>query len=185
MQGFRTRVANPGWLSNTSFTRQAKKLREEVDKFLHDVGELEVIIGHSIGGLEAVGLFGAYPDIKKVIAIESPFSNGTPWRVVEFGARSMIRILEPMQTAILKGIIRKGRPFADRITTVTTVHDKLVPPSFAAFPGAKNIIAEEVLSNRKERKIFRTHTALPNSPLIREEILLPELLSLQELKATA
>jgi pimeloyl-ACP methyl ester carboxylesterase len=176
--GVRTRVANFGFLNRPSFERQAKLLQREATKFHREVGDPDILIGHSLGGLEVILLLEMFPNARKIIAIASPFSDGTPWGIVELGARIFIKVPEAMQAVLLKKIYNLGTRHVDRIVTIATEHDKLVPPDHAAFPGARNIIVEDVKGAQdSEDELFRTHTALPNSPFVREIIILPELKS--------
>lgn len=177
--GLRVRIANFGWLNRPSLQRQIRLLKKEVALFEEEIGPLDIIIGHSLGGIEAVSLLASHHHIKKVIAIASPFNNGTPWRIVEFGARVLADIPQSIQGPMLKSIVRKARPYVSKITTIATIHDKLVPPSHAAFPKAINIVVEDMDEfPLHEEALFRTHTALPNSPFVREHILAKEIAQL-------
>lgn len=171
-------IGRYGIINLPNYRRQVKKLRESADRFREKFGRIDYVIGHSLGGIEAVALLPRYSsEIRKVIAIASPFNEGTPWRIVEIGATLFV-VPQPVQREVLGSIIRRAKPFAEKIVTVSSVHDKLVPPTQAQFPGARNIIIDdrEVIkktSLRSQRKeaVYHTHTGITNSKYVRERIL--------------
>jgi pimeloyl-ACP methyl ester carboxylesterase len=170
--GFRTEVANFGWLNVSSLQRQTELLMKNVLEFLQKHGRIDYIIGHSLGGIEAAALLPLFPDLKHIFTLGSPFNDGTPWRIVEFGARISIAPL-PMTRNLLKQIVDAAKPFADKITTVGSVYDLIVPPSHAAFPMAKNVIIGEEIARRDVP--YSSHCGLPNSQYVREMVIRPVL----------
>lgn len=175
-------VGRYGLLNLPNYRRQARVLKQSTDRFKRKFGRIDYIIGHSLGGLEAVALLSQYPyEIKKVIAIAAPFNERNSWKIVKFGANSFV-VPEPMQRRILSKIIRSGVSFADKIVTISSVHDKFVSPEQARFPGARNIIVDgdEVIDGAskdlyKHEEVYQTHIGITNSQYVRECILRPEL----------
>lgn len=171
-------VGRYGVVNLPNYRRQIHILRRSTDRFRKKFGRIDYIIGHSLGGIEAVALLPQYnKEIVKAIAVASPFNEGTPWRIVELGA-SLFVAPQPLQGRILKRIVQRAKPFADKIVTVSSIHDRLVPPDHAQFPGATNIVIDdsqviEYASPRSRRKeeIYHTHTGITNSKYVRENIL--------------
>lgn len=177
--GLRVKIADFGSFNRPRLSRQVVLLRNEVDSFLSKIGAIDIVIGHSLGGLEAVSILGDHPKVKKVFAINSPFSQGNPWRIVEIGAQLFIGVPALMQRELLRQLIQQAGSEAHKIVTISTIYDRLVSPCQAAFPGAKNVIVEKIKgASNGESPIYRTHTGLPNSAFVRNKIILPELLSL-------
>ncbi|MBS3903546.1 MAG: hypothetical protein KGZ30_04220 [Anaplasmataceae bacterium] len=170
--GWYSMVGNFGWLNISSLRRQKHLLDANLRKFIATVGRPpDVVLGHSLGGIEGVWLLTEYPSIQKVIAIGSPFNEGTPWRIAELGA-SLFIAPHAVHARVLREIVDRGKVMAEKkIVTISSVNDRLVPPSHAAFPGARNIIIRPTdyrhFPNCRRRAHCDTHTGLPNFPLVR------------------
>lgn len=104
------------------------------------------VIGHSLGGIQAVRLAELYPKrVEKIFAIGSPLL-GSPWQVYEDGIRSLLDVPKEEFDRFRNEAVPR---FADRIVTIASPRDIMAPIDKCSVPGAKNFVVdtgEEFLS---------------------------------------
>src|SRR3989344_87947 len=135
--GIAAEVADYGWLNIPSFVRQRTLLFESAEQFKKRYGAIDYVIGHSLGGVEAVALLPHYSEIKKVFTIASPLNIRKSPGLVEIVA-AMFMVPRPLQRNVLASIKKKARRYASKIVTISSDHDKWCPPASASFQGKKN-----------------------------------------------
>lgn len=97
------------------------------------------IIGHSLGGIQAVRLAELYPDkIKKIIAIASPI-HGSPWPVYENGIRTLLDVPTEEFDRFREQVVPS---VAQKLVTISTPHDMMAPIDKCTVEGAKNYVID-------------------------------------------
>jgi len=162
--GFGVHVAEYGVGNLPNLTRQIRLLTHNAKWCVQRWGRLDYVIGHSLGGLEALWLLSRYPTLKRVFAISSPITN--PTRAIRWGAVLGIAPRH-VQKKILARIIRRTNGHKEKVVTISMENDWLVPPESGALEGAKNVV---VLGDPSEHGPLQTHTAGVDSPRVREII---------------
>ena len=117
------------------------ELRERVDRIVQASGAPLRVVGHSLGGIQAMVLLMEMPEtIGQVIAVASPVVGGTPWRPLQ---RLVERVLQVRaeETEMLR---RRLVPYAHRIVTISSPHDLVAPPATCAVEGAANLVLDDV-----------------------------------------
>jgi len=135
-QGLIVNLLNPGpfgvniWPLAT-FEKEARKVLER---------ESEVfLIGHSLGGIQAVWAASLFPEkVKKIFAIGSPL-YGSPWPVYEDGIRTLLDV-SPERFDHFRNTIVPS--FASRLVTISCPHDIMAPVDKCSVPGAANYIVK-------------------------------------------
>jgi len=138
-------IADMGFINAHSHFQMMRLARES---FLHTL-EVEnlnqlVLVGHSIGGLVALMLLGYYPDrIKKVFCVTSSVNTRarTPWKALAWVISTFVA-RPGVQKRVLKNIIQNAAPYAEKVVTISTMSDVILPNSATRFlfPGAKNYV---------------------------------------------
>lgn len=104
------------------------------------------VIGHSLGGIQAVRLAELYPKrVEKIFAIGSPLL-GSPWQVYEDGIRSLLDVPKDEFDRFRNEVIPR---FSERLVTIASPRDIMAPIDKCSVPGAKNFVVdtgEEFLS---------------------------------------
>ena len=148
-----------------NYFRPSQERKNHADSVVRKHGRIDFLISHSLGGPEQLALLGIYPEAKKMIAIAGVFNNGNQWPVVE-AAEKLIRIPEALQRSVLEKSFKDAKPHGDKIVSVAAEGDYLVPPSHAAFPGAKQYVY--LLS--QDAGFQNSHTYLPNTDFVKDII---------------
>lgn len=138
-------IADMGFINIHSRFQMMRLARES---FLHtlEVENLDqmALIGHSIGGLIALMLLGHFPDrVKKVFCIASPINIGaqTPWKALSWVISTFVA-RPHLQKKALASIIQRAIPHAEKVVTISTARDIILPNKATRFPfpGAKNYV---------------------------------------------
>jgi pimeloyl-ACP methyl ester carboxylesterase len=160
------------------FRRSLSNLERNVDRFLESFGRLDFIIGHSLGGNEAVLALSYCEQIERVVAVASPFRGISHWRFLGYAEKYLI-VPEPLERRHVRKTLKISEKHGDKIITVASPYDKVSPPEEAALPGANNILLsdEEILksarkrSHREKESVYNSHTGLLNSRFVRGRVL--------------
>jgi pimeloyl-ACP methyl ester carboxylesterase len=95
------------------------------------------VVGHSLGGLQALALLQERPDsVSQVVAVASPVIGGTPWQPLQRLAEHVLRV-HPEEADALRARLDG---LCDRITTISVPGDLIAPPARCALPGAHNVV---------------------------------------------
>jgi pimeloyl-ACP methyl ester carboxylesterase len=117
------------------------RLRTRVDRIVQASGSPLRVVGHSLGGIQAMVLLLEQPDaIGQVIAVASPVVGGTPWQPLQRLVERVLRVRAD-DTRVLE---RRLAPYASRITTISSPHDLVAPPAACTVSGAANVVLTSV-----------------------------------------
>jgi pimeloyl-ACP methyl ester carboxylesterase len=123
------------------FRSHVDRLVARVDAICARAGKPLRIVGHSLGGLQAMALLAQRPDaVTHVVAVASPVAGGTPWQPLQRAAERVLGV-RARDTRLLRRLIE---PYAARITTISTPHDPIAPPRVCAVAGAGNVVLSTV-----------------------------------------
>lgn len=123
------------------FKPHVTALAARVNGLAAAAGEPVRVVGHSLGGLQAAALLLECPDaVAQVITIASPIVGGTPWRPLQRLAERVLDVHGDETATLRTGI----SPYADRVTTISSPHDLVAPPSVCTVPGATNVVLSTV-----------------------------------------
>lgn len=124
------------------------ELCERLEGIAASYGGPVQIVGHSLGGLQAMAVLLERPDlVGRVVAVASPVMGGTPWRPLQRLVERVLRV-RPGEARLLE--CRVGA-YGERITTISWAHDVVAPPESCAVPGATNVIVRTLA--RAERTL--------------------------------
>ena len=125
------------------FRAHVDRLVARVDAICERAGKPVRIVGHSLGGLQAMAVLAERPDaVGQVVAVASPVAGGTPWAPLQQAAERILGV-RARDTRVLRRMIE---PYAARITTISTPHDPIAPPRVCAVAGAGNVVLSTVTS---------------------------------------
>lgn len=123
------------------FKPHVTALSDRVARIAEVAGRPIRIVGHSLGGLQAAALLVARPDaISQVITVASPIIGGTPWRPLQRLAERVLDV-RANETERLREDLR---PFARRVTTISSPQDLVAPPPVCTIDGATNVVLSTV-----------------------------------------
>ena len=123
------------------FKPHMAELRARIERIAERSGRPLRIVGHSLGGIQALALLLDAPEsIAQVVAVASPVVGGTPWRPLQ---RLVERILR-VRAREMEGLHRGLTPYAGRVTTISSPHDMIAPPDTCGIDGAANMVLDEV-----------------------------------------
>jgi len=168
--GLRAGIADYNELGLPSLRRRKKQLISAARQFMKTSGKIDYVIGHSLGGIEAVFLMLLYPEIRKAVCIAAPFNNGQTWEIARIGKYLSLSphfVLNPLLKQVFEGALK----LAERIITIASINDIIVPPDEAALPQARNIVISERSyrgsADQTREKYYDSHTGLPNMKYVR------------------
>jgi pimeloyl-ACP methyl ester carboxylesterase len=128
-------------LNCRAFRSQVERLAARVDAICDRVGKPVRIVGHSLGGLQAMAVLAERPDaVAHVVAVASPVAGGTPWQPLQHIAERVLGV-RARDAHVLRRLIE---PHAARITTISTPHDLIAPPRVCAVSGAGNVVLSTI-----------------------------------------
>jgi pimeloyl-ACP methyl ester carboxylesterase len=117
-----------------ALSKRARRLADESGKPIR-------VVGHSLGGLQAVALLLECPDaVAQVIAVASPIVGGTPWRPLQRLAERVLDVRGADTEILLAGL----QPYARRVTTISSPRDLVAPPAHCTIGGASNVVLSTV-----------------------------------------
>lgn len=123
------------------FKTHVVALGERVRRLADDAGAPVRVVGHSLGGLQAVALLLECPDaISHVIAVASPIVGGTPWRPLQRLAERVLGVHGNDTDMLRAGL----EPYVGRVTTISSPHDLVAPPTVCTIAGATNVVLSTV-----------------------------------------
>ncbi len=136
------------------FNSHIDRLCRRVDEIVDRTGKPLRVVGHSLGGLQALALLVRRPAaVGQVIAVASPINGGTPWhplqRLVERTLRVRVRDAQSLR--------RRIAPYSRRVTTISSPADSIAPPRVCAIPNAGNVVLSTV--TRADRALA-SHTGM-------------------------
>lgn len=116
-------------------------LSERVQRLADAAGKPIRVVGHSLGGLQAVALLLECPDsVAQVITVASPIVGGTPWRPLQRLAERVLDV-RGADTELLRAGLQ---PYAGRVTTISSPRDLVAPPAHCTIDGASNVVLTTV-----------------------------------------
>ncbi|MCC6764180.1 MAG: hypothetical protein IT293_05905 [Deltaproteobacteria bacterium] len=119
------------------FKPHVRALGERAARIAEDAGKPIRIVGHSLGGLQAIALLVQRPDaIEQVITVASPIVGGTPWRPLQRLAERVLDV-HASETEVLREDLG---PYARRVTTISSPQDLVAPPPACTIDGATNVV---------------------------------------------
>lgn len=135
--GLRVEIVSPGpltvnvWPLDVFLGLVAPKVR--------DADEPITIVGHSLGGIQAMLLAAMYPEkVKKIFALGSPVW-GCPQTVYEEMICTLINVSKDDFALFQHDMIPL---IAQKTTTIACMDDSIAPPEKCEIPGASNFIVE-------------------------------------------
>lgn len=125
------------------FVPHVERLCEHVDAICAAAGKPVRIIGHSLGGLQALAVLAQRPEaVGQVVAVASPILGGTPWRPLQQLAERVLGV-RARDSRVLR---RQIEPYANRVTTISSPRDLIAPPRVCAIAGAGNVVLSTITS---------------------------------------
>ncbi len=119
------------------FKPHVAALADRAAQLADDAGKPIRIVGHSLGGLQAIALLVQRPDaIEQVITVATPIVGGTPWRPLQRLAERVLEV-RASETEVLRDQLK---PHAHRVTTISSPHDLVAPPHVCTIGGATNVV---------------------------------------------
>lgn len=136
----RVRVVCPLRLSRNIISyREAHKLLSDTIKSVEDeTGEAPILIGHSKGGTDIIGVLGEHDEIKEVYLIAAPL-RGSSLNALNI----IIDLLHHNPGVPIDHDILTDKSVLNKITIFCSYADKVVPPHEATVHGAENKIADD------------------------------------------
>src|SRR5882724_13456403 len=111
----------------------------EISRILDTLDHPIFLIGHSLGGIQAVWSAHSHPDkIQKVFAIASPL-HGSPWAVYEEGIRTLLNVSLERYNEFKHIMLPSVAP---KLITISSMSDVLAPIGQCAVKDAKNYSIE-------------------------------------------
>lgn len=129
-------------------------LGEQVAELADRAGASVRLVGHSLGGLQAMALLAERPDVVgDVVAVASPVAGGTPWRPLQRLAERVLGVGAADATTLREALA----PHVGRITTVSVPGDLVAPPERCALSGARNVVLSTL---PRPDRVLETHTGV-------------------------
>lgn len=123
------------------FKSHVSALADRVVRLADEARKPIRIVGHSLGGLQAVALLVQRPEaVAQVITVASPIVGGTPWRPLQ---RLAERVLD-VRADETERLRHDLRPHAGRVTTISSPRDLVAPPPVCKIGGATNVVLSMV-----------------------------------------
>jgi pimeloyl-ACP methyl ester carboxylesterase len=130
-----------GAVNARPFKLHMAELRARVQTIVDHSGVPLRIVGHSLGGIQALALLLAAPEyIAQVVAVASPVVGGTPWRPLQRLVERVLRV----RAREMQLLQRSLAPYASRVTTIASPNDMIAPPETCGVEGAANVVLDEV-----------------------------------------
>ncbi|MFC1594872.1 esterase/lipase family protein [Patescibacteria group bacterium] len=144
-------VSPQGLVRNTISWNQAHKVISRTIKKIEDAtGEIPILIGHSKGGVDVIGVLPKHSEIAEAFLI------ATPLRGSSLGA---LELLYGTDNRTFDKSLLKDADILSKITAVVSRADCIVPPREGIVPGAKREIT--IKSRNGKGSQWDTHTGLP------------------------
>jgi pimeloyl-ACP methyl ester carboxylesterase len=113
------------------------KLAERVDAIVDRAGAPLRIVGHSLGGIQAMAVLADRPwAVAQVIAVASPVAGGARWQPLQRFAERVLRV----RTRDARALLQRLAPLVERITTISSPQDPIAPPAACTVAGATNVV---------------------------------------------
>lgn len=148
-RGFDVELLHPGpgglniWSLKTFEEEARKGLPKDKPIFL---------VGHSLGGIQAVWTAYLYPNVERVITIGSPV-HGSPWQMYEDGIRTLLDVpkceFDRFKNEIVPAV-------SSKIVTISCPYDIMAPVERCQVEGAKNYIVKT-----REEFVTTSHLVIP------------------------
>jgi len=110
------------------------------------------LIGHSLGGIQAVWAAYTHSNVERVITIGSPL-YGSPWQTYEDGIRTLLAVpkseFDRFQNEIVPAV-------SSKIVTISCPYDIMAPVERCQVKGAKNYIVKT-----REEFVTTSHLVIP------------------------
>jgi pimeloyl-ACP methyl ester carboxylesterase len=136
-RGLTVELLNPGPLGLNIWPLSVYEA--EVKKAFAHIDAPIFLIGHSLGGIQAVWAAAMFPQlVKKIFAIGAPL-YGSPWPIYEDGIRTLLDVTPEVYDKFRYEIIPQ---FASRLITISCPHDVMAPVEKCVVPGAKNYVVD-------------------------------------------
>jgi len=147
------RVVCPLRLSRNIISyREAHELLSRTIKSVEDeTGEPPILIGHSKGGTDIIGVLGEHPEIKKAYPIAPPL-RGSSLNSLNV----VINFMHHNPGVPIDHDILTDEDITRKITTFCSYSDRIVPPHEAMVHGAENKIVID-----GDHGLWNSHTGLP------------------------
>ena len=130
-----------GAVNARPFKPHIAELRARVQTIVDQSGVPLRIVGHSLGGIQALALLIAAPEcISQVVAVASPVVGGTPWRPLQRLAERVLRV----RAHEMQLLQRSLATYASRVTTISSRYDMIAPPETCGVEGAADVVLDEV-----------------------------------------
>lgn len=122
-----------------------------------------VLIGHSLGGLQALAVLPEFPGIGRVITLGSPFNGGTPWKFLQRMVTFFLGISAEGYEKAVPRMLGHVPSFAHKITAIASSRDQIAPPERCRIEGAENIVFTERDEEGcgEEERLLNSHMGLP------------------------
>jgi esterase/lipase len=99
-----------------------------------------ILIGHSLGGLQALWLADQMQSVRRVVAIGSPV-HGSPWIGYEAGVKSLLGVNDAIMADFRNRVVPRA---AKRLVTISSAMDDIAPPDSCIVDGADNLVVVDL-----------------------------------------